>query len=137
MKLQNLTGLSDADPIHRYLGILDRVLWDHDWGDTRGTPQEEMADDIWTFLGHPTVLKEIDDRRMDNYEAWLKGREPGLAEIFQKLRRKVGEEGLTNKGIRLVMIWIVANILYLQEKYFQEYGGKPRRITSSWEESQK
>lgn len=141
MKLQSLTMLSDADPIHRYLGIVDRFLGEHDWLDThRGLPKEELARGVFGCLGHPKLYNEVDDRHIDNFEDWLRENgEPVLAEILNKLRRRVGQDGLTNDGVRLVMIWLIANILHLKDEYLEEqqHRPNPRRITTGWETSQK
>lgn len=136
MKLQELTGLSNADPIHKWLGILDRFLGDHDWLDTsQKLPKDELAKAIWLCLGHPVKYPNVEEYCLDNFEEYLQQKgEPVLAEIVNKLRRRKGEEGMDNHGIRCVMMWLVANIDYLKERYLEE-GNRPRRITAGWEQS--
>lgn len=136
MKLQGLTGLSNDDPIHRYLGIVDRFLGDHDWLDTnRKLQKDELIGVMWLCLGHPVHHPIVEDCCLDNFETQLKQKsEPIIAEIVNKLRRRKGEEGIDNHGIRVVMMWILSNIDYLKEKYLEE-GLRHRKITADWSPS--
>lgn len=133
MKLQEISGLSDADPLHRFLGIVDGFAGEIDWSEIHdGTTKEQLAHATWLFLGHPATYREVKKDNLENYEIWLTEHEPGLAEILQKLCHRIGREGLTTEGIRLVMIWIIANLFYLKT---QPVKGKFRKITSNWKVS--
>jgi len=135
MKLQELTGLSDADPIHRYLGIVDRFLGEHDWFETcHKLQKDEVIEAMWLCLGHPVQYPIVEDYCLDNFEEYLKQKsEPEIADIVYKLRRRKGEEGIDNHGIRVVMMWLIANIDYLKERYLEEgYGKRHRKITAGW-----
>ena len=133
MKLQEQTGLSNADPIHRWLGMVDRFLGEYDWSD-RTIPKESLTESIWLYLGHPVQYPIVEDYCLDNFQEYLQENgEPGLAEIVHKLRRRKGEDGIDNQGIRVIMMWLIANINHLKEIYLEEGNGRfHRKITAGW-----
>jgi len=133
MKLQDVTGMSDADPIHRYLGMVDKFLGDHDWSDTyRKLLQGELIEAMWLCLGHPVQYPIVEDYCLDNFEEYLKQKgEPVIAEIVYKLRRRKGEEGIDNHGVRVVVMWLVANMDDLKARYLEERNHH-RKITADW-----
>jgi hypothetical protein len=134
LQLQDVTGLSDSDPIHCWLGIVDRFLGEHDWLDTyRKLPKDGLAKGIWLCLGHPVKYPTVEEYCLDNFEEYLQQNgEPVLAEIVSKLRRRKGEDGLDNYGIRCIILWLVANMDYLKETYMEGLAGRHRKITSEW-----
>ena len=131
MKLQELTGLSDVDPLHRYLGMVDKFLGETDWSDIR-LPQDKLIENIWLHLGHPVQNPLVEDICLDNFEQYLKqNNEPIFVEVVNKLKRRKGQEGIDNQGIRVVMMWLIANSDLLKERYLEE-GIRHRQVTSGW-----
>lgn len=140
MLLQSLTGLSDADDIHRYLGIVDKFLGnDFDWSETNlHLTASDLVTGIWFYLGHPAKYPTVEDYCLDHFEAWLQEKqEIILADIVAKLRRRIGTDTLDNYGVRIVVMWLFANLDYLKEKYLETTKRKYRQISSQWTPSQK
>lgn len=128
MKLQELTGLSDVDPIHRHLGIVDKFLGDdHDWSE-RKLPRKDLIRALWLCLGHPVQYPTVEEYCLDNFQEYLQQKgEPVIAEIVHKTRQRIAD----NHAVRIVMIWLIANIDYLKERYLEE-GFHHRKITADW-----
>jgi hypothetical protein len=135
--LQELSGLTDVDPIYRYFGIVDKFLGgDFDWSDVNYTlSQNELIDLLFFCLGHPVQTQTLENKRIDYFQNMLvENNEPVIAEMVHKLRIRKGEEGIDNHGIRVVFMWIFANLDLLKERHF-ERGVKHRDIMSSWRPS--
>lgn len=130
MKLQELTGLTDADPIHRYLGLVDKILGEFDWNNLDFS-SKLMAEVVFYYLNHPVLQPTVEDIQLDSFEKYLEENEPLFATIVNKLRRHKEREGMGNYEIRIVMVWIAANIDYLKER------SKPGRrlLNAGWKPS--
>lgn len=122
--LQRLAGLSDVDPLHRYLGIVDKI-GEIDWSQVgHKLSQDELIGALWFYLGHPVdnwVCNKfkVTDAQLDQFEKYLKEKEElSLAGIISKLKRKelqpkgfhkiIGD--LDNHGLRCVFMFIIANL---------------------------
>lgn len=130
MKLQELTGLTDADPIHRYLGLVDQLLGDYDWNNF-DLPSKKIVEIVFEYLKHPVMFSNVEDNQLDELEDCLQKEEPLLAKIVKQLRRHKEQEGMGNYGIRIVLLYIAANVDYFKEK------SKPgrRKIDAGWRPS--
>lgn len=129
--LQELSGLTDVDPIYRYFGVVDKFLGDFDWSDVNHTlSQDELIELLFYCLGHPVQIQIPENNRIDYFQNILiQKNEPVIAEIVHKLKARID-----NNGIRVVFMWIFANLDLLKEKYF-ERGIKHRDVMSSWRPS--
>ena len=117
--LQSLSGLSDIDPLHRYLGIVDKI-GEIDWTQVgHKIPQKGLIDALWFYLGHPVDNSKVSDAQLDQFEKYLRENEElSLAGIISKLKRKelqpkgfhkiIGD--LDNHGLRCVFMFIIANL---------------------------
>jgi hypothetical protein len=135
MILQSLSGLTDDDPIHRYLGIADKFLEDHNWAETVNIiTSEELFTLFFRCLGHPVTHAIVEDYKFDNLEESLKQlNEPVIAEIVNKLKRRKFDEGMENKGVRILLMWIFANLGLLKERYLESGNGKKfRELNAPW-----
>ena len=127
MKLQQLTGLSDEDPIHRYLKAVDNFMGDHDWTYITKTPREDLLVILMSKLG--SFRGEIKEENLDDIEQYFEqNQEKVLLEIVKKLRRTE----IDPHGIRVVLYWIVANVDLLAERYFEE-GKHNRQLNDDWQ----
>lgn len=136
LKLQDFSGLTDRDPLYRYLGIVDKFLGEYDWLDVGHTlPVGEIQQGLFLCFGKFKL--QVSDDSLDSFEEYLKlNEEIELAEIISKLRKRIGQEEIDNNGIRAVVLFIVANIDYLKEKYLKSAGKVNRKITSNWKVSE-
>lgn len=130
MKLQELSGLTDADPIHRYLGLVDKILGEFNWNNLDFS-SEPMTEVVFRYLKHPIMQPKVEDVQLDGFEKYLQETEPLFAAIVNKLRRHKQREGMENRDVRIVLMWIIANIDYLKER------SKPGRrlLNAGWKPS--
>lgn len=130
MKLQELSGLTNADPIHRYLGLVDRILGDYDWNNL-DLPSETLTEIVFHYLKHPVLYPKVEDNQLDDLENCLQECEPLLAKILNQLRRHKDRETMNNVDIRIVLLYVTANIDDLKER------SKPgrRKINAGWKPS--
>ena len=126
MKLQQLTGLTDKDPIHCYLKMVDEFMGNHDWSYVCKLPSKQVLDT--TML----ILKSFDfdpqvyqfDKLERYYEHY---KETVLLEIVQKLRLKK----IDLAGVRVVLYWILVNTDLIEERYFDEKHN--RQLNDDWQ----
>lgn len=132
MNLQDVSGLTTDDPLFHYLGIADKFLEDHDWGNVaRNLSVNDLTQSIWYFLGHPLKHSEVNEYHLNNFEEYLSdNKEDVLLEIVQKLRVR---KQLSNVNIRLVLMFIIGNLDYFSELSIQE--NRLRSIDANWEPS--
>jgi hypothetical protein len=135
--LQEISGLSNADPIYRYLGIVDRFLGEHDWTDTlQNLSLEELIASTRGLFFRGKTLLNIEESFFDDFERFLQeNSEPVIAEIVTKLRQRKGEEGMDLGGMRATIMFIVVNLDYLKERYLEGRKGRFRQITTGWKPS--
>jgi len=117
--LQKLAGLSDVDPLHRYLGIVDEI-GEFDRSQVgHKLSKEQLVGSLWFYLGHPVDNLKVEDAQLDQFEQYLQENEEfSLAVIVSKLKRKgfqpkgfhkiVGD--MDNHGLRCVFMFIIANL---------------------------
>ena len=127
MKLQKITGLSNDDPIHRYLGLVDKFFGDCDWNNLE-LSKTELQEAFFKFLKHPvdTIVEEND---FDLFEEYLQENEPLFAGLVDKLRRHKFSVGMDNQGLRMVLMFIVANVKELSKS------SKHRSLNAGWKPS--
>lgn len=137
MKLQDLSGLTDADPIHVYLGVVDEILenernWNEVYRFHQRNNQKKLTSGLFHFLRHPLqetcypTEAKIKARHVNDFRNWLiQIGEPGLAKIVSGLQ----DRDFSASDIRLVMMWIVANLDLLRERDERNY----RSIDEEWE----
>lgn len=130
MKLQELSGLTNADPIHRYLGLVDKILGDYDWNNL-DLPSETLTKMVFYHLKHPVLYPKVEDNQLDEFVEYLQKNEPLLAKIVNQLRRHKEQEGMGNYEVRIVLMYLTANMDYLKER------SKPgrRKINAGWKPS--
>lgn len=130
MKLQELSGLTNADPIHRYLGLVDKILGDYDWNNL-DLSSKTLVEIAFRYLKHPVLYPKVEDNQLDGFEDCLRESEPLLAKIVNQLRRHKEQEGMGNYEVRIVVLYITANMDYLKER------SKPGRrvINAGWKPS--
>lgn len=68
MKLQELTGLSNDDPIHRYLGLVDKFFGDYDWNNLE-LSKTELQEAFFKFLKHPVLHTQVEENDFDLFES--------------------------------------------------------------------
>lgn len=127
VSLEQLSGLSDADPIYDKLKLVDECLKElhqHDWNEIhRRLPQDKLIDGMWTWLGHPLGMAISEDCVL-LFQAWLHAQgEPVLADLVGKLveRRTQPHE------VRWVMLFILANL-----EYIKQLEGPVRSLYAGW-----
>lgn len=124
LKLQTVSGLGTSSPLQDHLKIVDEMLTQHHgWATVhRNIPVEELYEGFLTHLGHPAVVPVAEDDDIRNYIKWMGNREPVLAWVLQGMR----EKGVTPHGIRITMMFLIANLEYLKEREGEE--GRVRTI---------
>lgn len=130
MKLQDLSGLTNNDPIYRYLGIVDKLITEKDLGQlNRSLSQEQLTDALWFYLGHPVQNSTVQDSQIEQLENYLQqNNEPIFLEIVFKLKQKKSNlqqkgfketitEDVDNHGIRCVLMYLIANLDTFKTQY--------------------
>ena len=119
-RLQKYSGLTNQDPLHEFLGLMDEfeeVNWVEIFED-----EKTNADNLFFFFqgAWHTKTKENDPlltNALTNYQNYLQGNE--LVTVIQKLRNNIGYYKLTERGILSILMWLIANKDLLTEKYFE------------------
>jgi hypothetical protein len=124
LKLQTVSGLGNSSPLQDYLKIVDDMLVHHNgWAAVhRNFPVEVLYEGFLTHLGHPVVNPVVEEDAIRNYIKWLEGDEPVLAWVLQGMR----ERGVAPHGIRITMMFLIANLEYLKEREGED--GRVRTI---------
>jgi hypothetical protein len=115
LTLEKVSGLSDADPIHRFLKVVDGILKDkRRWSEVhRRLPQERLLGLLWDTVGHPIPRPEVTLKQMEwfRYKLELEG-ETVLANVVHELLKSK----MTETDIRLTMMYIIGNLEYLKTR---------------------
>lgn len=124
--LQQLSGLSDIDPIYGVMGIVDEYfsvalgdtyVWDEIH---QRIPHEKLIDVLFNNLGFPmikvqgrlVVNDEVSLKQVNNLQEFLKRNgEIYFADLIGELKKKV-----TPIDIRVILMWLFVNIEYLKER---------------------
>jgi hypothetical protein len=125
LKLQKVSGLDNDSPIHKYLGETDRILkYERTWSEVhRRIPVDELYEGMLFYLGHPMGRRDVEDEDVKEYVRWLlECGEQVFANLLTELLTL-----LVGSDIRLVMMWILANLEYLKQKE-----GGVRSIDAGW-----
>jgi hypothetical protein len=137
LKLQSITGLTDADPIHTYLGVADEILSnERNWNEVhrfhKRNNEKKLTSGLFHFLRHPLqetcypTEAKINYNHINEYREWLiRVGEPVLAKVVSGLQ----ERKFAASDIRLVMMWITTNLTLLRERDERNY----RSIDEEWE----
>lgn len=130
MKLQDTTGMTDIDPIHRFMGLIDEFASDIDWTDTRKKFTEQELVEILLSSEHSLKgFKELELFLSENLEF-------ELSKIVRELPLRLGREGLDLHGICVSLMYIFVNLDLLEERYL-ESPLEERNIYSNWKPSKK
>lgn len=126
--LQQLSGLSDIDPIYGVMGIVDEYF-SVAFGDTyvwdeihQRIPAKKLLDILFDNLGFPLIQGEgegevvandnVSLEQVDRLQEFLKRNgEIYFADLIGELKKKVKPF-----DIRCMLMWIFANIEYLKER---------------------
>jgi hypothetical protein len=134
LKLQDVTGLTDDDPIHTYLGVVDEILAGQiNWHEVHRfqikNGEAVLLRELFAICNHPVneiSITPVQQWNIDEYREWLERRgESVLAFIIVKLQ----ERDFSARDIRLILMWILANLQLLLEKDPRKH----RSIDDEWE----
>lgn len=125
--LERLSGLSDADPIHRHLKVVSRFMKGHDWSYINC----QLSRDSLIFLLSGTIGgigEKVQEQGLDALEIQFEAfKEKVFLEILQKLRRSE----VDSYGIKVVLFWLVANLELIKEAYLE--GKHYRQLNDDWQ----
>ena len=115
IKLENITGLSDEDPLHRWVKLVDKIVKnDNRWDEIhRRLSQEKLIELMWDYLGHPHWHPELKIEQVGFLiDRLISEDEPKFANILDGLMK----QGLTASQIRSTIMFIFVNIDLIKEK---------------------
>lgn len=138
LKLQDVSGLTDEDPIHTYLGVVDEILatsqnnWHEVYRFQIKNSEAVLLRELFAICNHPVTetcfaaAHRVQQWNIDEYREWLEKRgESVLAFLIVKLQ----ERNFSASDIRLILMWILANLQLLLEKDPRNH----RSIDDEWE----
>ena len=131
--LEETSGLTDASPLHRFLKTADRCLkriGRQSWFELhKRLAVVDLLLAIFDFLGHPITHPQVAGEELDGFRRWLwEQGETDLSLLCTLLARK----RLSAQDIRLVMLFVVANLGLLKDKEEEANSGRHRSIDDEW-----
>jgi hypothetical protein len=123
-KLQQISGLTNLDPLHLYLGVVDSFLGEYDWNCLSST-SDELLEFLFPEHGNFSLRQ--------GFQEYLEKNDPLFAEIINKLKQKKDKEGINDRAITLVIVYIIANLDYFKELSCTKY----RSIDAAWKPSKR
>jgi len=131
--LEQTSGLSDSSPLHRYLKITDSCLKRMDrqsWFQVhKRVAVIDLLLGIFHFLGHPITHRQVAAENLDQFRRWLW--DQGETEL-SLLCSMLGQKRLSANDIRLVMLFVVANLGLLKDNEERANARTHRSIDDDW-----
>ena len=125
--LERLSGLTDEDPIHRHLKVVDNFMGDHDWSYLNCYLSREAL--LFVLTSTLGMFGKVEEEKFDELELTLeRNHEVVFLEIVQKLRRS---NKVDNHGIKTVLFWLIANVDLISERYLE--GLHNRQLNNDWQ----
>ena len=136
LKLEEVSGLSDADPIHRHLKLVDGFLKNKRWWYEVQCrlSEDELIALMWKCVRHPVDRKKVTLDQIVSFRDSLTAEgEPVIASIVNYLCFVCPSLGtsLTAHEIRMTMMFIIVNLNHLREREREQDWGK---LKTRWNE---